>query len=185
MLEKGDIIFYNHRNGDSKSRAKEGCHAWVILHSYTHPLKTYLIAPITSNAGYPNTSVLLKKSDYSNILLHDSYIDLRHITVANEEHMSPQKGLDTNNKNSIVLSQKPELKSLDRTRTDLAAIMALELGQTIKGLIDKKQKEYYNLLKNEIENTLEKILKEIENPETKEKIQILFQYLINNIGKIH
>ena len=55
MFEKGDIIYYKHLNAKAESRAKDGSHAWVILHSYTHPLRTYLIAPITSNVGYPNT----------------------------------------------------------------------------------------------------------------------------------
>lgn len=98
--------------------------------------------------------------------------------------MRPQKGIDANLKNSIQLPEKTNLKPIDITRTDLAAIMALDLGETISGLIEQKRREYYNLLKREIENTLGKVLKEVENPETRGKIQILFECLLN-ICKLH
>lgn len=161
MFNKGDIVFYIGKNGRKTDRAKSGAHMWVILHSYTHPLNTVLMVPITSNSGYPNTSVKLEKSTYSNILAHDSYLDFRSICVANVEDIINAKGLDANNKNTIELPYLPKLTNIDIMRSDLAAMQAFELGQTVSLLVEKKGKEYVEQYKSDLNQEFSKVMRNI------------------------
>ncbi|EHK2365044.1 hypothetical protein [Clostridium perfringens] len=166
MFNKGDIVFYHGVNGRETDRAKSGAHLWVILHSYTHPLNTILMVPITSNQGFPNTSVKLDKSNYLNILEHDSYLDFRSICVANTENIRFTKGLDSNNKHTIKLEETPRLTDIDIIRSDLAAMQALEVGDTVKGLVEKKGKElldtYKDGLNKEFSDVSNKIVQELD-----------------------
>ena len=186
MYKKGDIVFYHHKNGTS-SRAKQGPHNWVILHSYTHPLKTYLIAPITSSSGYPDTEVEIKQKNYSDILSHNSYIDLRFITVINEEKIRDVKGIDdATGKATITLSETPKLNSLDKVKVDLAAIRALELGDTVKQLAEKLSSKSLENLKKEIENEFKKTSKKIEDALSKiedEEVKGIIHDLLENFIK--
>ena len=182
MYSKGDIVFYFHQNAKPDARTKSGAHSWVILHSYTHPLNTYLIAPITSEEGYKDTSVKLLQKDYPDILEHDSYVDLRAITAVNPEHWRKVKGLDSNKKNTIELHYVPALSPKDRVKVDLAAIVALELGSVVNGLVEHERKKITNTLKEELEHTLEHILEAVDDAGTRETIKNLFEALMDRVG---
>lgn len=162
MFSKGDIVFYKHINANQQSRAKMGPRSWVILHTYTHPLKTYLIAPITRTSGYQPTQVELEKSKYTDILNTTSYIDLRSITVANEEFLRVQKGIDNNGKNTIQLPEKPTLQPEDIIKTDLAIIMAFELGATIQGVVENEKNKYIEEVKSEVSRKIDMLMKKID-----------------------
>lgn len=198
MYQKGDIVYYYHINPIHKMkradgikriavRGKQGAHCWVILHSYTHPLKTYLIAPITSRTAFPETEVEIKQSTYSNILTNDSYIDLRYITVVNEELLQKVKGLDKNGDRVVTLANTPRLQPLDIVNVDLAAMQALELGNTVRLLVDQKNKEYSAEFKAELKKQWQQIyelinieINKIENIETRN----LIQQIIDRFGKV-
>ncbi|WP_158072910.1 hypothetical protein, partial [Clostridium haemolyticum] len=55
----------------------------------------------------------------------------------NTENIQNAKGLDINGKNTVMLSYIPKLTDIDIMRSDLAAMQALELGQTVKALVEK------------------------------------------------
>lgn len=187
MFNKGDIVFYFGKNGRSKDRAKSGGHLWVILHTYTHPLRTVLMVPITSTEGYPATSVEIKKDIYSNILDHDSYLDFRSICVANTEDISEAKGVDINGKNTIILSERPYLKDVDIIRSDLAAMQALELGQTVQLLVGSESEKIVNNYKNDLNKEFvessKRIISELEKIED-ESVKNLIIAVIDNFKKI-
>ena len=177
MFNKGDIVFYFGKNGRKTDRAKDGAHLWVILHSYTHPLNTILMVPITSNQGYAATSMKLSKDKYPHILEHDSYLDFRSICVANTEDISKAKGLDKNGKNTIVLSDIPKLIDVDIMRSDLSAMQALELGQTVEALVAKESRrlvnDYKSGLTKEFSSVMSKITKELDKIDESVKNLIL------------
>lgn len=174
-------MFYRHRNASPRSRAKKGSRAWVILHSYTHPLNTYLIAPITSNPGVPNTCVPIEQANYPDILTHDSYVDLRFITVVNTEFLRVQKGLDSTKRPTVVLATPPTLNPTDIARVDLGAIMALELGDVIQGLVEKEKDDFAERLKEDFESNLKIALEKISDTPTRELIQTLFNDLLYKV----
>lgn len=183
MFNKGDIVFYFAKNGRPTDRAKSGAHLWVILHSYTHPLNTVLMVPITSNEGYSSTSVKLEKANYSDILEHDSYLDFRSICVANTDDIKNAKGLDDNGKNTIVLSDTPKLTDIDIIRSDLAAMQALELGQTVNALVKKQYNKLFNDYKDDLTKEFNYVMKNITNELDKiedESIRNLILAILNN-----
>lgn len=181
IFTKGQIVFYNHKNASRDSRAKSGPHLWVVLHSYTHPLDTYLIAPITSNTGMATTCIPIRQAQYPDVLTHDSYVDLRFITVVNSQKIQDAKGIDDLGNRTIILNPIPTLNPTDIVRVDLGAIMALELGDVIQGLVEKEKSKFVDHLKTELENNLQATTTKIEDAPTRELIQTLFNDLISAV----
>jgi len=183
MFNKGDIVFYFGKNGRISDRAKSGAHVCVILHSYTHPLNTILMVPITSNQGYAKTSIKLLKDNYPDILEHDSYLDFRSICVANTENIQNAKGLDINGKNTVMLSYIPKLTDIDIMRSDLAAMQALELGQTVKALVEKESRSLVYNYKTDLTKEFSLVMGNITNELDKienESVKNLILVILNN-----
>lgn len=155
-LEKGNFVIYENRNYHADSKVKRGKRIYVILHSYTHPYGTYLLAPITSSIGQiPNHTVKLNQADYPKYLDHDSYIDLSFITVADKKRFNPCKIKDSRGKRTIIEPELPKLSRDHLIQLDLKLILALEMGNTINSItdmmLDRKLKELYLDIKPEMD----------------------------------
>lgn len=167
MYKRGDIVFYNHINAHRNSNVKSGAHEYIILHTFTHPLKTYLLAPVTStpsNGSVAYTCVKLEQKKYPDVLDHDSYIDLRFIVSADESRIQLCKKNDHPSglrKNGSVINPSINLDAKDTMELDLHLILTLELGETINLLVDKQSEvnlsEYKNGLKSKYEYIIEKL----------------------------
>lgn len=122
-LKKGDIVFYSHKNSFLNSNVKCGSHENVVLHNFNHPLKTYLLAPITttpSNSNVSYTCINLEKSKYNEVLDHDSYVDLRFIVAADESRILFCKRNDHHTairKNGSIINPNIQLDSIDLNET--------------------------------------------------------------------
>lgn len=163
-LDKGDFIFYEHKNFHNDSKVKEGKHMYIVLHSYTHPYGTYLIAPITSSEGkLPNHVVKLKKEDYPECLDRDSYIDLSFITVADKKRFEPCKVKDNKGIRSIVVNTPPKLKKEDLLNMDLKLLLVLELGNTVDKITELILEKKLLKLDKEISIHIQNINKCMEN----------------------
>lgn len=148
------------------------------------------MVPITSNQGFAPTSMKLLKEDYPNILKCDSYLDFRTICVANAEHIRSAKGLDSNNKYSVILEENPKLNDLDIVKSDLAAIYSLEMGSTVQALVHKHVNKLTNIYKTNISNEFNSVianveaeLNKIDNEDSKNLILAMLSAFSNNLIK--
>jgi len=172
MYKRGDIVFYNHRNAYQNSNVKSGSHEYIVLHTFTHPLRTYLLAPVTSTPANGNvafTCVKLEQKKYPDVLEHDSYIDLRFIVAADESRIHYCKKNDHPSglrKNGSEIIPCINLNPKDTVDLDLHLILTLELNDTINLLVDKQAEEkleaYKTDLKGKYKYVIEKLQKILE-----------------------
>jgi len=153
----------------NKSKVVSDYHRVVVLHTRTTPYKTVLVAPITSASGLfkkdsvPNNYVKVAFNDYLGVLDHDSFINLDMVMPVDEKELNDLERF--NKKINAYLSAE------DIYNMDFKLALTYELQ-------DFLQSEVNNELKQEFENVVEyidkdirekvnEIIKKIQDPEIK------------------